>query len=273
MVTGALWWAPSATGAQENRSPTSADSTARRREGAESRLQKRRIGQGATIALTGLATYGNTRERQLASAIAFARGDSIWDFNAAALGTYSDIETATTPYTVNRRNGSVFLSLDRRPFDDWSPFGWAKIEGSLESRIALRHQVGVGLKRLLFRDEDDNVSVSLALIHEETRATAIAIANPDSNVWRWSARVRARRQVDGGARFRGEVYYRPLATDARHYTLDATAEAAWPLVDGVEFVVSGVHVYDSEATARGARSNLDLTMRVGLIARLGARRP
>ena len=37
--------------------------------------------------------------------------------------------------------------------------------------------------------------------------------------------------------------------------------------------ITGEQVYDSEATTRGARSNLDLLMPVGLRASPGSRRP
>lgn len=220
--------------------------------------------------VTGFASYGNTSERRLGTLLSVARGDRVWEMDATAIGTYSDVETPTTPYTVNRRSGSLLLAVDHRPFDDWSPFAWAKAEGSLEYRIALRSQVALGLKRVLYRTPaadsllSESVALSLAIIREETRATASALANPDFSVWRWSARLRTRRKVTRGMELLADLYYRPLVAEVSRYTLEASGTATFPLATTVGLVVRWRHLYDSEATLRGARSNSDGTINVGL---------
>jgi hypothetical protein len=182
---------------------------------------------------------------------------------------YADDRDADGPRMVNARAMQLSLGFDYRPLDRWSPFVLGGFETSLQQRIANRTSAGAGAKLTLLHKDRDDVSISLALLAERTRA----LAPPDSVAGvetrtRWSLRFRHRRQLTPTLFFSHVTYYQPAVGDPlARYTIDATAALEATMTSVISLTATLRDRYDNEARSRGATSNNDGQFLLGLRAR------
>ena len=83
---------------------------------------------------------------------------------------------------------------------------------------------------------------------------------------RWSWRVKARHTVDDRLILSHATFYRPSVGTASDFTISSTSAVAYQLRESVALTVSFVDNYDSEARGRGAESNNDGQVLVGVLA-------
>ena len=141
-------------------------------------------------------------------------------------------------------------------------------ESILQQRIALRVDAGFGAKLTLLRKERDDLSISLAMLTERTRAQrSDAGVAPSTRRTRWSLRFRYRRQLTPVLYVSHVTFYQPaIERPALRYTVDASTSLDAAITSSLSLAATLRHRYDSEARSRGASSNNDGKLVFGLRA-------
>jgi Protein of unknown function, DUF481 len=234
-----------------------------------SRVGAQNPGWQGSIHVSGNAWYGAAHARVVATEVGVGRTDSSVTVRSDLQVGYADDRGTDGPRRVTARAIRASVGLDYRPFDRYSPFGFGSVESSLQQRIARRYNVGVGAKLTLMRKEKDDLSVSLALLEERTRALAAAgEADGLARRTRWSLRFRYRRQITPSVYFAHVTFYQPaVRAVADRYLVDATTSIEATLTSVLSLTGTLRHRYDSEARLRGAVSNNDGQLLVGMRAR------
>jgi hypothetical protein len=232
-------------------------------------LDAQTTGWERSVQLSANAWYGAARARVVATELDVSRTDSAATVHSDLHLGYADDRDADGPRRVTARTVRVSLGLDYRPFNRYSPFAFGSIESSLQQRIARRYNVGLGAKLTLLRKGRDDLSVSLALLGERTRALALAdSAAGVTGRTRWSLRFRYRRQVSPSVFFSHVTFYQPaVRAIAERYTVDANTALEAALTPVLSLTGTLRHRYDSEARRRGAASNADGQLLFGVRGR------
>ena len=222
-----------------------------------------------SVQISGNAWYGAAHARVMAAEVALARTDSTLSARTDLHAAYADDRAGDEPRRVTARAMKTTVSVDYRPLARYSPFAFGSLETSLQQRIAQRLNVGVGAKLTVLHHARDDASVSLAILAERTRP----LVPPDSLEpidvrARWSLRARYRRQLTPTLFFSHVTFYQPRIDDvARRFTVDATTAVEAALSAALALTSTLHHHYDSEARSRGADSNTDGQLLLGLRAR------
>jgi hypothetical protein len=227
------------------------------------------LGWERTAEMSGNAWYGAAHARVLAGELGVARTDSTLSTHADLRVGYADDRTDDGLRRVTARDIRASLSFDYRPFARYSPFAFSSVESSLQQRVARRVNVGLGAKLTILRKARDDVSASLALLDERTRAlTPPDSARPIAVRTRWSLRVRYRRQLTSNLFFSHVTFYQPAvgALEDR-YTVEATTAVEAAVTSLLALTSTLRHRYDNEARTRGADSNTDGQLLLGVRAR------
>lgn len=224
-------------------------------------------GQRIEAELSASLFFGNTEQTLATMRTAFERADSSHEVRGEIRFNYGETDDEARGRHVSRRSWIGSANLDWRPFAPNSQFVLATVESSLEKRIDLRYSGGVGHKVLLVRGEHSSVDISLALLAERTITAADeAVAPvPDELLARWSARFRARHEFSDRVSFRTETFYRPTFDAAGRFTFTTTTSLAYRMTTFASLRITFQDNYDSEARARGARTNNDGELVVGLL--------
>ena len=233
------------------------------------RLGAQTTGWEQSVQISANAWYGAARARVVATELGVSRTDSAVTVRSDFHLGYADDRDPNGPRRVTARAVRASLGLDYRPFDRYSPFGFGSIESSLQQRIARRYNVGLGTKLTLHRKDRDDLSVSLALLEERTRALAHPdSADPVTRRTRWSLRFRSRRQITPSVFVSHVTFYQPAVRGlADRYTVEATTAVEAALTSVLSVTGTLRHRYDSEARGRGAASNTDGQFLLGVRAR------
>jgi len=210
--------------------------------------------------------FGNVSQTLATMRSAFEHRDSSYALRTEGRFTYGETEDDTRRSTVSRRSWIGTLNLDWRPYAASSQFVLATVESSLEKRIDLRYSGGVGHKVALVRGERSTVDISLALLAERTLSaqSQTSVPNPDALIARWSARFRATHDLSERVEFRSETFYRPAVGDIGEFTFSTTTTIAYRAASFLQLRLTLQDNYDSEARARGARTNNEGELVVGL---------
>lgn len=213
--------------------------------------------------------YGAAHTRVVSSELAVGHSDSSLAVRSGLRFGYADDRDADGPRRVTARSTEASLGLDYRPFDRLSPFVFGSGESSYQQRIALRVNGGVGAKLTLMRKNRDDLSISLALLAERTRALVPrdSIASVATRA-RWSWRFRYRRQLTPTLYVSHVTFYQPtVERPATQYTVDATTTLEAAINSILSLTATLRDRYDSEARGRGAISDNDGQFVLGLRAR------
>ena len=212
------------------------------------------------------AWYGAAHSRVIAADIGVGRSDSTLALRSDVDVGYADDRDASGLRQVTARAVRTSIGLDYRRFDRYSPFAFASFETNLQQRIARRYGLGVGTKLTLLRKGRNDLSLSLALLEERTRSLAIGRGSIDSKT-RWSLRFRYRRQLTANVYASHVTFYQPDVRDVgARFTVDATTSLEVALTSVLSLTSTHRHRYDSEARTRGAESNDDGQLLLGMRA-------
>lgn len=226
-----------------------------------------------TVEGSGNVLFGSARGRLVAGRAGAERADSILEFSVDGNFTYADTRTEDAGdglggrREVTARSSRAAIALDYRPFAQVSPFWFGATETSLQQRVARRWSSGAGAKLTLYRRDENEASVSLAMLYERTRAL-----NPDSLTpavdtrARWSLRTRFRRRLAPQVFLSHLTFYQPTVGRLGRYTADSNTSIDVTLVEGLALTTTLRDRYDSEARRRGAISNHDGQLLFGLKA-------
>jgi hypothetical protein len=219
-------------------------------------MYAQRVGWSTTVEASGTVLFGNSTERIAASRVQLARADSTLEVRSDARLRYAEAKSDSGARRVTGRAWITSLALDYRPFARVSPFGFSSIEANLQLGIARRTSAGGGAKYTFLRGADDEMSVSLALLAERTRAVRSSAPGTASSNQRWSLRVRGRRHF-GNIALSHVTFFQPTVADVDRFTVSTTTTLGVGLTGSLELTASLEAVYDSEARRRGALHNHD----------------
>jgi hypothetical protein len=221
------------------------------------------LGWSGTVEASGTVLFGNASDRVVAGRLQVGRADSTLEVRSDVRLTYAQGENDAGQRRVKGRTAFASLGMDLHPFRRYSPFWFGSVESSLQQRIARRYATGVGGKLTFHQREDDEASVSLALLAERTRPRRAPDAapgdDPDWEAWRtrWSLRPRVRWRLTDAVRFSHVTFYQPAVDRLSRYTVNSTTSLAADLTARIAVTVTLHDTYDSEARGRGARRNND----------------
>jgi hypothetical protein len=159
------------------------------------------------------------------------------------------------------------MALDYRPYGRVSPFWFGATESSLQQRVARRWSSGGGAKLTLHRRDEDEASVSLAMLYERTRTLDPEPFAPalDTRA-RWSLRARVRRRLAPAVYLSHVTFYQPTVGRLGRYTADSNTSIDVTLTEALALTATLRDRYDSEARRRGSVSNHDGQILFGLKA-------
>ena len=226
-----------------------------------------------TVEGSGNVLFGSARGRLLAGAAGVERADSTLEFRADGNFTYADTRREDEGdglggrREVTARSSRAAMALDYRPFAQVSPFWFGATETSLQQRVARRWSSGAGAKLTLYRRDENEASVSLAMLYERTRALDPDSLTPavDTRA-RWSLRTRFRRRLTSQVYLSHVTFYQPTVGRLGRYTADSNTSIDVTLVEGLALTATLRDRYDSEARRRGAASKHDGQLLFGLKA-------
>ena len=214
----------------------------------------------------GSILFGNTNQRVLGGRGSVTRADSVVEVDASVQLLYGDAE-ADGEREVVKRLWLGAVSVDYRPTAPVSPFVFGTFESSLEKQIAERYSVGVGAKRTFVRTDRTEASLSVAALDERTVPLPSARDRATTRLTRWSVRGRVRHAFDDRLQVSHVTFWQPSVRAASRFLVRSTTEAEYALSRGVAMTLSLLDNYDSEAVARGARTNNDGQLLFGVSAR------
>jgi hypothetical protein len=226
------------------------------------------LGWSGSAEASASILFGNARDRLMAARLQFGRADSTLEVRTDSRVTYAEATDENGGRRVSGRTTLASLATDYHPFDRWSPFWFGSFESSFQQRIDQRYSTGLGAKYTIHRTKDDEVSLSLAALAERTVPRRDAALPDTGSDWRarWSLRARGRRQITKTARFSHVTFYQPRMDDLSHYTVNSTTTVAASLTTRTSLTITFHDTYDSDARARGARTNNDGQLLFGLSA-------
>ena len=228
-------------------------------------LPAQEVGWSIENELSGSLFFGNTRQALFTTRSSVARADSSYELKGQARFTYGESSDPETNETfVSKRSWLGTLNYDHRPFARYSTFLISTLETSLEKRIDFRYDVGIGEKLTFVRTATSRADISLAVLGERTYLPPTVVDETETLV-RWSARARYQRQMNDRVRVSHETFYRPVINELDRFTLRSTTSIAIQLASFANLNLSFLDNYDSEAEDRGARTNNDGQLVVGLL--------
>jgi hypothetical protein len=210
--------------------------------------------------------FGNTRQSTVATRLSAGRADSTFEVKSDGEFTYGEAETSDRQMYVNKRSWRAGLTGDYRPFARVSPFALAGVESSLEKRVDLRYNAGAGAKYVFVRSERTASDFSLALLGERSRLPQVTGVVTESTLARYLARFRFEHEPSERVVIAHETLYRPEAEAFDRFTFTSRTSLGYKLTTRLAVQLSFLDNYDSEARGRGARSNNDGEVLVGVVA-------
>jgi hypothetical protein len=210
--------------------------------------------------------FGNTSQRLAAARLGIARADSSLELALGVRYTYADIESDAGIRAVNRRSWEANASADWRPYARVTPFVFANVESSLEKQIDFRYGFGAGGKLVFGRDSVFEHSLSAAVLGEKTTPRVETPGFNDELLARWSVRHRLKGKFNSSVSYSSTTLYKPAFSDLGDYTISSVNSLGVALSTVLSLSFTFIDTYDSEARLRGAESNNDGQLLLGLRA-------
>lgn len=118
------------------------------------------------------------------------------------------------------------LAFDFRPRDYWSPFIFADATRDELKRLDVRLSSGAGIKRTLYREANDEASLSLAVLYSfeqigaaEPEEGAARLSPERAHHARWSLRSRFRYGLTENVTLNHMTFYQPVWDEMANYLL------------------------------------------------------
>lgn len=220
-----------------------------------------------TLDLAGSLFIGNRPQTVLTTRGRLSHADSTFELGGDVRFTYGEANE-DGERVVGQRSWLGTVNLDVYPHARHSPFVLGTVETSLERRIDMRVSGGVGHKLTFVDTERAKANLSLALMGERSRLPGADGAVTVESLARFSTRVRASRRIGTRLALSMESFYRPEADRFSEYTFANTASLGYQVNSRLNLKLTYQDNYDSLARGRGARSNYDGQLVVGLSAEL-----
>lgn len=135
------------------------------------------------------------------------------------------------------------LKVDAFPEERWSPFAFASAERDRFRRLDLRTNTGGGVKYTFLRQEDSEVSVSLAVLHAREDFDGPESPAVDG---RLSWRLKGRHELRDGVVAEHMSFYQPVWDRADDYLLQSETVLAVQVFSLL--AVTATYVYERDST-------------------------
>jgi len=218
-----------------------------------------------SIELAGNLFLGSKPQSVLTTRGRASHADSTFELATDVRFTYGE-SSEDGARAVSQRQWLGTATLDLWPFASQSPFLLAGVESSLQRRIRLRVSGGIGHKMTFVDSEAALANLSVALLGERSQLPGADGLVTEERLARLSARLRLRRQIGERTSLSHESFFRPALYDLTAYTVSNSAAATYRVSETLNLKASYLDNYDSEARARGATTNYDGQVVLGLVA-------
>lgn len=218
-----------------------------------------------SMELAGSLFIGNKPQAVLTTRGMASHRDSTFQLTTEGRFTYGE-SNRDGAREVSQRLWFASTTLDVWPYAGHSPFLLGTVESSFERRIDLRISGGLGHKMTFVSNERSLANLSVAMLGEHSRLPDAEGNVTTQDLARISLRVRTRRKLGERAEVAHESFYRPEYASMTNFTVSNSLSAGYKMNDKVALKVSYLDNYDSEARGRGARSNYDGQVVVGVQA-------
>lgn len=209
--------------------------------------------------------FGNTEQRVITTHGNISHADSTFELQTDVRFSYGEASADSGQRIVSKRSWIASISFDHQPFTRFSPFFSGSVESSLEKRIHLRYNAGLGGKLTFFRNDGTDANLSLALLGEKTISSGEQPAGLQTTILRWAATAKIRHKIDEKLSVSTETVYRPSAPQLSQFTFTNTTAFQYQMNHDVGLTVSLLDNYDSQAMERGARDNNDGQLLFGVL--------
>lgn len=211
--------------------------------------------------------FGNSEQTIATTRASVTRTGSATEVDGEFQFNYGEATGPDGVAFVAKRSWLTRVTGQYRPFNPVSPFAVASIESSFEKRIDVRYNAGLGARVNAISTPRTTLNWSVALLGEKTEFDEEVGPGAEEELARWSTSLKVRRTLaDEGVVFNSETSYRPEFDAFDRFTLSSTSSLSYALSDDLSMKVSFIDNYDSEAEARGARSNNDGQITFGLLS-------
>ena len=136
------------------------------------------------------------------------------------------------------------LRADAFPLDRWSPFVFASAERDRFKQLDLRSNAGGGIKYTFLREEDTEVSISLAALHN--REDFRLADEPTRTDGRFSWRFKGDHELRDGVRVQNVSFYQPVFDAFDDYVIQSESRLAVQVFSML--AVSTSYVYQRDST-------------------------
>lgn len=189
--------------------------------------------------------------------------DSTFDSGVDVRFTYGETSRDGVA-RVQQRWWLATLNLDAFPHDRWSPFMLGTFESSFERRLLQRWNGGLGAKYTPLDDDRTSLSLSLALLAERRIQLDAESVRQHDELARYSARFRANHRLNGKASLQLETFYQPEVGELDAYLYNSNVTLQYRMTEVLRLQFSYRDSYDTGAELRGATSNYDGQLVVGI---------
>lgn len=214
--------------------------------------------------LSGNAFFGNTRQILASVRGEHERLDSSFAFRILSRFNYGETTTDQAGTIVSKRSWNAGSNYDWRPFADFAPFLRASIESSLENKIDRRYSAGAGSRINVVRKPATDVIFSVGANGERTEPLQPS-AQAATTLARGITSLRLRRELSPRVSVTNETAYQPALTEGGDYTIQSVTALKVKVARFAGLSLTFRDNYDSRSVARGARTNNDGEVLVGLL--------
>ncbi len=215
--------------------------------------------------LSGNAFFGNTRQVLFSVRAEHERLDSASAFRLVSRFNYGQTTTDAVGTIVSKRSWNAGSNYDWRPYADFTPFVRASMGSSFENRIARRYSGGTGARLNVVRTAATDAILSLGVNGERTEALAPRDSAGAKVLARGFTSLRMRRDVSSRIAATSETSWEPALTTGGDYTIQSVTALKIRLASFAGLTLMVRDHYDSKSVERGARTNNDVELMVGLL--------
>jgi len=213
---------------------------------------------GAKGELGASAFFGNTSQFAVTTALSGEADTGLLDLNGRAAFAYGESGNKQGEAIMNKRAWELTTDVNFEAGQAFKGFLLGKIESAYEKKIDLRYNMGAGGKyERAFQGME--TEWSFALLAEKTIPLEEALFLIERKmVGKWSAGFAFTKVLrDGRMTIESDISVEPELKNFSSLTLSSRQSVSLQLSQSIAIQFSFVDSYDSEAQARGARSNND----------------
>jgi len=217
------------------------------------------------VEVSGTVSFGNNPQTLVTTQTGITHNDSALTVRSDLRLLYGQAATEDRGSEVTRRTWLGTVGADWYPYEKYSPFVLGSYESSFERRVRSRINAGAGGKVTVVRTPETRLDFSVALLAERSALPDDSGAVHTEGLARWSGRIRYRRAFDNRLNVDHVTFYRPEVAAVERFTVTSNSSLGYEISRTSQLQVSFLDNYDSGARGRGARSNNDGQLVVGVL--------